>query len=287
MRVLLLALLSILALASPALAAPSIWVVHAPGCTLTLFGSIHVLPKGLDWRPPALDAALSQADELWFEIPLGEGSEQQAAAAALARGALPEGQRLLDLLPADEGRRLAAFAKANTLSMDRLDRMQPWFADMVVSSVAYTRLGASDGAGVEQTLANAAPQAARRAFETAEQQIALLADAPAAVQVQSLDSSLKEAAQDPDEYKNLVSAWLRGDGRTIYRHDVLGLKRDTPALFGPLIEARNAAWTRTLAERLKRPGHVVVVVGAGHLLGPGGVPARLRALGYQVDGPKD
>jgi uncharacterized protein YbaP (TraB family) len=28
-----------------------------------------------------------------------------------------------------------------------------------------------------------------------------------------------------------------------------------------------------------------VVVGVGHLIGPDGVPARLRALGYSVTGP--
>jgi hypothetical protein len=40
-----------------------------------------------------------------------------------------------------------------------------------------------------------------------------------------------------------------------------------------------------LDARLKQPGQVVVVVGVGHLLGPDGVPAQLRAKGYQVDGP--
>jgi uncharacterized protein len=28
-----------------------------------------------------------------------------------------------------------------------------------------------------------------------------------------------------------------------------------------------------------------VIVGVGHLIGPDGVPARLRALGYSVTGP--
>jgi uncharacterized protein YbaP (TraB family) len=36
---------------------------------------------------------------------------------------------------------------------------------------------------------------------------------------------------------------------------------------------------------MKGHGRTVVVVGVGHLIGPGGVPARLRALGYSVTGP--
>ncbi len=36
---------------SPAQAKPPIWVVRSPHATLVLFGSIHLLPAGLDWRP--------------------------------------------------------------------------------------------------------------------------------------------------------------------------------------------------------------------------------------------
>ena len=32
-------------------------------------------------------------------------------------------------------------------------------------------------------------------------------------------------------------------------------------------------------------GRTVMVVGAGHLAGPDGVPAQLRALGFKVEGP--
>lgn len=80
---------------------------------------------------------------------------------------------------------------------------------------------------------------------------------------------------------------MKGDGQEIYRHDVLTLRHDAPDLFRILITDRNAAWTRVLADRLKGSGQVVVVVGAAHLLGPEGVAARLRALGYRVDGPAD
>jgi hypothetical protein len=75
--------------------------------------------------------------------------------------------------------------------------------------------------------------------------------------------------------------------------DIAGLQRDaidpvvkvSPRLYDRLVGQRNRHWVQTLSERLKRPGHIVVVVGAGHLIGPRGVPALLRAQGFQVDGP--
>ncbi|HVY35158.1 MAG TPA: TraB/GumN family protein [Caulobacteraceae bacterium] len=275
----------LLGAARPALAQPSVWVVHGESCTITLFGSIHVLPPGLTWEPPALVQALDQADELWFEIPLGADAQAQAASKAQVRGALPDGQTLSGLMSPQGARRLSAFAAEHRLSLAKLNHMQPWFADLVVSSFAYAKSGGAAQDGVEDQLAQAAPQAPRKAFETAEQQIDMIADAPQKAQVASLEASLREAATDPDEYTRLVDAWMRGDGGEIYRHDILTLRRDAPDLFKILITQRNAAWTSVLAERLKAPGHVVVVVGAAHLLGPDGVPARLRALGFKVDGP--
>lgn len=285
-RLALLALL-IAGLAAPARAQPPVWVVHGQDCTLTLFGSIHVLPQGVDWEPPALTGALQKADELWFEIPLGDDGQKQAAQAAQAQGFLPDGQDLTHLLSADGARRLTAFAGDNHLSLARIERMQPWFADLLVSSFAYAKEGAKPEAGVEEALAQAAPQARRQAFETAAQQLSMLTQAPRAAQVASLEASLKEAGEDPDEYKSLVAAWLKGDERRIYQHDVLTLKAEAPVLFQRLITDRNAAWTQVLAERLKGRGQVVAVVGAAHLIGPDGVPAKLRALGFKVDGPKD
>ncbi len=44
--------------------------MRSHGAVVVLFGSIHLLPAGLDWRPPALDDALARADALWFELPI-------------------------------------------------------------------------------------------------------------------------------------------------------------------------------------------------------------------------
>ena len=60
--------------AVPALALPPVWTVRDADSDMLLFGSVHMLPAGLAWRPPALDAALKSADDLWLEIPTGSGS---------------------------------------------------------------------------------------------------------------------------------------------------------------------------------------------------------------------
>ncbi len=80
---------------TPAHAKPPVWIVRSHGATLLLFGSIHLLPAGLDWRPAALDDALASADEVWFELPITAKASEEAGAVSLARGALPKDKRLI------------------------------------------------------------------------------------------------------------------------------------------------------------------------------------------------
>jgi hypothetical protein len=269
-----------------ALAKPPVWIVHSRKATLVLFGSIHLLPASLDWRPPALDAALSQADELWFELPINMDSDNEAAAAARARGALPKDRHLTDLLTPDEGERLRRAAAMLNCAPEALDRMQPWMAELTLSVAEDTRSGASAYNGVEDQVQAITPLLARRqAFETARQQIGFLAGAPLKDQLASLSWTLSEITDDPSSYQRVVDEWMDGDIAGLKQDALDPLARISPALYDRLILGRNRRWARTLAARLRRPGAIVVVVGVGHLIGPQGLPAMLRARGLSVDGP--
>src|SRR6201999_777797 len=97
-----------LVLLAPAMAwaTPPVWVRHGRGATITLFGSVHVLPHDLDWEPGALKTALAGADELWFEIPIDPADLLDATQEALKKGMLPSGQNLSSLLSKDGKARL-------------------------------------------------------------------------------------------------------------------------------------------------------------------------------------
>jgi hypothetical protein len=296
----LIAALAALALLAPAAlfplgawAKPPVWTAHGAGATIVMFGSVHILPHDLDWEPDALKQALAQADELWFEVPIDDASMQDVSRLALARGLLPQGQDLADKL-SDTGKARLRRAEADLhLPGAGLERLRPWLAELTIGEADYAREGATADNGVERQLANAAPQASRHAFETAAQQIAMFSGQPERAQVASLEGTLRDLHDDPEQWRRLIGAWAKGDMKALEKEGLEELRHDSPQMFKALLTDRNAAWLATLSSRLKvptadgRPIRIVVVVGVGHLVGPGGVPALLRAKGFRVDGPRD
>lgn len=269
-----------------AVAQPAMWTVRSRNATLVLFGSIHLLPPGLDWRPPALDAALSKADELWFEVPITALSDQEANTAALARGALPDGRRLSSLVTPDEAERLRRVALALHCDPAAIDQMQPWMAEFTLSVAEDASGGADAYNGVEEQIQALAPLSAKRmAFETAKQQIGFLAGAPRQDQIASLTWTLSQIDNDPSSYRRVVDDWLAADVAAIDRDALEPLKAISPTLYERLIVTRNRAWAKVLSRRLRRPGSLVAVVGVGHMVGPDSLPALLRARGFAVEGP--
>jgi hypothetical protein len=278
--------LALLALAAPARAEPPVWIVRDADSEMVLFGSVHVLPPGLAWRSAKLDAALAHADDLWFELPMGPQSEQEVARLAAQLGMLGPDKSLFKLLPPADAQRLMKVAAAYGVDKLALDRMQPWLAEVALAGAAYRKAGADVDHGVEDTLNAAAPPTVpRHALETPAEQIGLFAQAPLKDQIASLHETLGELAKDPHAYMKLVRAWQAGDARGLDREALQPLRKASPEEFRRLVTERNARWVQALDARLKGHGRTVVVVGVGHLVGSGGLPAQLRALGYSVTGP--
>ncbi|HVI31707.1 TraB/GumN family protein [Phenylobacterium sp.] len=267
-------------------AEPPVWVVSDKDSELVLFGSVHVLPPDVDWASPVLERTLKQADDLWFELPVDPAVAEESSRTALRLGLLPQGQSLSKLLKPEDAQRMARVAQAYDVDPAMLEAFQPWLAEMALAGAAFRRAKATDENGVEEAVSAAAPASAqRRAFETAAEQIGFFVGAPMAEQVAALNQTVREMEGEPDEFALLVEAWASGDLEAIDRQALTPLRRVAPTLFRRLVTERNARWAATLDQRLKGRGRTVVVVGVGHLIGPEGLPERLRALGYSVKGP--
>ena len=280
-------LLALVLTPATALALPPVWVVHDHDSTITLFGSVHLLPSGVDWRPAELDRALGAADDVWFEAPMDAGGQAQATQSALEHAFLPGGQTLPPMLSAAGRARLAKAAKALGVPVQQFDRLQPWYAELLISGAMYQQVGAKASDGVEETLWVQVPDTVtRHTLETPQEQVGFFAGADIKDQLASLEQSLKDLGHAKHDYDLLVKAWLGADLTTLDREVVRPLRKASPRLYERLVDQRNARWTDALVSRLNGSGHTLVIVGMGHLIGPGGLPALLRARGYQVDGPR-
>ncbi|MGH7015818.1 MAG: TraB/GumN family protein [Caulobacteraceae bacterium] len=274
------------AAAAPASAKPPIWVARRGHAVVTLFGSIHLLPPGLDWRPAGLDEALASAKSLWFELPLDQATARETERLVQSRSLLPPKDTLSAHLSPGENAQLDRVAAALGLPAAALERMEPWDVDLMVSLTQNARMGARVPTGVEQTLeATTPPSVERRAFETPKEQIGFLAGAPMKAQIASLAETLNEIETEPQLYDEIVQDWMSGNVAKFEADGLEPMRLKCPIIYDRLVRARNRRWAKKIAAMLDHGDDAVVVVGMDHLVGPDGVPTMLRAKGFAVEGP--
>lgn len=271
MRAGLLALLLLAGCAREIPARPALYVVRDADTTIWLLGTVHFLPPGVRWETPAVARAISESSMLVGELP--EGADAGGAFTKLSAGqGLPP---LAARVPAADRARLAAAARG--CGGARLDRLKSWAAALVLSACGAAATGADPGQGVEATLARRFAGHPRLGLESADGQFAFFDRLSEADQRRLLRQSLDAK----DDYRALLNAWSRGDDRRLAALIARSFA-GAPALKAVLLDQRNARWSRWIAQRMRRPGRLLIAVGAGHLAGAGSVVARLRAAGYNV-----
>jgi uncharacterized protein YbaP (TraB family) len=269
--------LVVLALASPALAAPAAWVIRDADTEITLFGTIHALPKGVEWLSPSLAARLDAADTLVLEAVMPD--DPAVLAPVINRIGMPPGIRpLAERVPADALPRLTAAAVTAGVPMAALDRMDSWLVAMTLSNAALTGVGIDAAAGVEPTLTARAKarNVAIIGLETAEQQLGFFDALPAADQAAMLLATIDDVGTAKRDFDALLALWQAGDIEAIAR-DFDRETRATPLLRQRLLVARNVRWADWIAGVMRRPGKLFIAVGAGHLGGADGLLALLQA----------
>lgn len=272
----------LLLVAAPAAAAPGAWEVRDADTRITLFGTIHALPKEEAWLVPALAARLDAADTLVIEAIIPE--DKYALAPVVAEIGLKDGLKpLAQRVPAEAGGRLAAAMLATGLPTAALDRMKTWLAAITLGEAGLRAMGITSDSGVEPAL-EARARAARKSvvgLETPEQQLRYFDALPEADQVAMLEATLADLAVAKVDTERLIAYWRAGDIDAIAREFDKEAKA-SPLLKTVLLTSRNRRWADWVAGVMKRPGKIFMAVGAGHLGGPEGLLALLRARGLAV-----
>ena len=256
---------------------PALWNVSDHDTTIYLFGTIHLLPPGIDWLNGPLAYALDHSDTLMTELPdLPPGD---IAAALLRHGTLPADKNLRRMMGDKERGQFEAALTALGLPLTLLDHNKPWVAAATLPILQLQKVGYNLESGAETALTKRATQLghARGGLETADFQFGQFDVLTDAQQLEYLGAVLDALPQINAEIAAMVGSWSRGDAPALAAQ--LNADSDSPALAEALIFSRNRNWAGWIENRMKQPGTVFIAVGAGHLGGKNSVQDVLSKHG--------
>lgn len=266
--------------APAAASGPAMWKVADEDTTIYLFGTVHMLPKDLEWINPTITDALAKSDMIVTELPMDAGAQAELQQLTLKLGMLPQGTALRSLLtPEQTATYEAAFATIGLppQAVQQFDVMKPWFAGLNLSMLPLLMSGYTPDSGVEKVLLEKAGDTPRGALETPEFQLSLFNDLPQEAQIAFMMEAASGVAEAKETLDRMVAEWIKGDADKLA--EIMNEGMSDPVLIEALLHTRNANWAQWIAERMAEPGTVFIAVGAGHLAGEKSVQDMLAAKG--------
>ena len=268
-------------------ASPPMWRVADADSEFILLGTFHVLPPSLEWRTPALNTAISNAETVYFEVEADAADAQTKTVNILmTQGFNPPGTTLSSMLGEENRQKLATISRDLGLPFAAIDPMRPWQAFLTLSVQFIIQQGFQPGAGADSVLLAEARTLGKelRFFETLEEQLNFFTTLDSQTEKDLLILTLQDWENQQAMFDDLFTAWREGDAAFIDKQMNDSMRLETPAVYDRLIVKRNQAWAEDIANAMNNgAGTALVAVGAGHLVGNElSVPALLKARGFEV-----
>ncbi|HEY9219046.1 MAG TPA: TraB/GumN family protein [Phenylobacterium sp.] len=259
---------------------PAVWVVEDADSRIYLFGTIHVLQPGTQWQSETFLSALNNSDSVWIETRFDDETPDEQA--RLQRLGTNPRQRLTSTLPPEHRARLIQVAADMEIPLEALELTEPWLASLVIGGDGLQFGGYRTESGVEFALQRAAGFRGLpvREMEETGPHMRLMSDLPAKVQEAMLVSAMYSGSS-LGSVDRVVSTWIKGDTSAIAA-STQEMKVENPELYAVLIERRNSAWADKIEQMLEGSENHLVAVGAGHLVGPDSVQAKLATRGVRA-----
>ncbi|MCZ8369530.1 MAG: TraB/GumN family protein [Porphyrobacter sp.] len=266
--------------AAPAAKGPALWKVADEDTTIYLFGTVHVLPKEIEWYDATIAKAFEGSDVIVTEIPMDPASEAALGALAQSKGMLPAGTTLRSLLTTEQTASYTAGLAKLGAPAEAFDPLKPWLAGLTFSLVPLMQSGYDPNSGVEKVLLAKAADKQKDALETAEFQLGIFDGMPQDAQVTFMMEALTQMDKAKPMLDRMVAEWVKGDPDQLAA--VMNEGMDDPKVAEALLYNRNANWAEWIDTRLDKPGNVFIAVGAGHLAGAKSVQDFLDKKGIKV-----
>jgi len=263
-------------------ARPALWKIQNSGATVYLFGSLHILPNGVDWTTPEIDAAMAASDIFVFETPTDESAAANEKEFIVHNGLTSTNLR--SVLTRREYLIYSTVLLRAGLKQDQFSHYRPWLASVMLGLAYLHPDNFATLTGADDLLIDYAHAHGKevRYLETVEQQMSLITGSSDVAGVLSLKRLIRTLPQTRAQSQQLLDLWSAGNA------DRLGAQIDSyftgyTMSKDDLIGNRNFNWVTHIKELLVRDGKTsMVTVGAAHIGGVHGLIQLLCNEGYGV-----
>jgi uncharacterized protein YbaP (TraB family) len=259
-----------------------LWSAKKAGLELYLLGSLHLLGPGVT-LPAAMTHAYEQCRAVLFETDLDVIDDPETQERFIRMGVYPEGQTLAGHVSPQTYRLVQGEAEEAGLSLVQIDRYRPWLCALVLVQAALKRLGFDPQHGIDRLFFARAVEDGKdiRFLESVNEQLRLMADMPPGQEEAFLKQTLRDLQTIGDMATDMVRAWRTGDVSR-FQSLIVETFRGYPEIYERFFASRNEQWVRELESFTDRSQKVLVVVGAGHLVGKESVVELLRKKGFAI-----
>ena len=260
-----------------------LWSVRSASNTIYLLGSLHLLKSDDYPLSAAIEKAYSSSQKVVFETDLSAMSDAGIQAQMLTMGLYPEGQSLSQNLSGGTLDRLQTKMTEMGMPIQQFERFKPWLIALTLATFELQRLGYSPQMGIDMHFYNRAKadQKERDFLEPIEYQMNLLGNMDDADQDSFLTQTLEEMDVIKDMAADMTTYWKAGDAKNLYELMNKSFEKH-PIIRDRLLIKRNMEWVSHIEVFTKETRNVLVIVGAGHLVGPDSVVDLLKKKGYTV-----
>ena len=261
-----------------------LWSLKTDKATIYLLGSLHLLNADSYPLDKNIEAAYKDCQRVVFEADIDGARDPEFQSKMLAHGLYTEGETLQQNISRETYSLLEKRATTIGITMAQLNPLKPWLCASAISELELMKMGFDPQYGIDVYVFDRAKKDGKEIhfLETLDFQIELLAGLSGTEGDAFLRQTLKELEVIETLLPDMVNAWENGD--TARFGTIMALSyNDLPEIYNRFIVQRNKAWVSKIEDLVAHGETALVVVGAGHLVGPDNLLQLLKDRGYTIE----
>lgn len=260
-----------------------LWCIETEKSSVYLMGSMHFLRSDSFPLSTGIEGAYNACNKIVFETKIDGMKDPIFQAEMMTLGLYSGSETLRQNLSEQTYALLEKKAVAAGLSMAALDRFRPWLCAVTLTAIELKRLGFDPNYGIDMYFFEKAKKDEKETafLETPEYQLKAFTEMAEREEESFLIQTLKDLEVVKTTLSDIVESWKTGDAARLESIMSISFK-DHPDVYDRLVIQRNRKWIGQIEDFMKQDKNVLIIVGAGHLVGTENIIQLLREKGYKV-----